>query len=165
MGHRALVAYARPDGRYDLHYAHWGAERLRLVEEITPERPFGGREPDGSTAVDPEPVATGIPFGETLDEHLDFLLHEAFYVVSPAREVAAYRTLWFGFGDDGTVGNGALVEVPGGPVEDAYVRGWFQGVKTAASDLLDRTEAVDYLADALSAFAGERDLIVVADRA
>jgi hypothetical protein len=165
MGHRALVAYGRPDGRYDLHYSHWGAERLRLAGEITPRTPFGARGTDGSTAVDPEPTAAGIPFEEIIDGRLDFLCHEALYTVSPAGEVTAYRTLWFGFGDDATVGNGALVEVPGGPVEDAYVRGWFQGVKTVAADLLDRGGAVDYLADAVSAFAGERDLIVVADRA
>lgn len=79
MGHRTLVAYDR-DG-YDLHYAHWGVD----PETITEETPYGGRPDDGwlresaaavvdpaggrltedhEVAVDPEPLATEVPFAE-----------------------------------------------------------------------------------------------------
>jgi len=42
MAHRALVAYERPDGRYNMHYSHEGAYELRLATDITAETPFGG---------------------------------------------------------------------------------------------------------------------------
>jgi len=45
MAHRALVAYERPDGRYNLHYSHEGAYELRLATDITAETPFGGTVP------------------------------------------------------------------------------------------------------------------------
>jgi hypothetical protein len=35
MGHRALVAYERTDGTYNLHYSHWGGCDLRLKHTIT----------------------------------------------------------------------------------------------------------------------------------
>ena len=44
MSDRALVAYERPDGRYVLHYAHWGASD-GLAERLTPATPFGGADP------------------------------------------------------------------------------------------------------------------------
>ncbi|WP_458186132.1 DUF6735 family protein [Haladaptatus sp. NG-WS-4] len=52
MAHRALVAYERPDGRYDRHYAHWGATSLALRHRITPETPESRRRhpsPTGRT--------------------------------------------------------------------------------------------------------------------
>ncbi len=110
MGHRAIVAYKRPDGLFNLHYSHWGAADLRLKHDITAVTPLGGDEnepefltafnkmldeavgEDGEiagraveagpeTAVDPEPFATGIRMEEVVDEYICFVMHEAFYVV------------------------------------------------------------------------------------
>ena len=39
--------------------------------------------------------ATGCSFDECIADHLDYLHHEAFFVVTPTFEVAAYRTLRF----------------------------------------------------------------------
>jgi len=125
MGHRALVAYERTDGQYTLHYSHWGAANLKLKRRISAESPFGGDDTDSSgrnrllaeladglevdavdgyladenrpsTVVEAKPRATGLPLDEIVADHLDYLHHEAFFVVSTTFEVTAYRTLWFG---------------------------------------------------------------------
>ena len=147
MGHRALVAYERTDGQYTLHYSHWGAADLKLKDRITAETPFGGEDTDSkwaeqllaeladgletdavdgylagedrpSTVVEPKPRATGLTLDEIVADHLDYLHHEAFFVVSTTFEVTVYRTLWFGLQYDSetveqeeTVGNGALATV------------------------------------------------------
>ena len=147
MGHRALVAYERTDGQYTLHYSHWGAANLKLKHRISAESPFGGDDTDSkwakqllaeladvleaeavdgyltgedrpSTVVEPKPRATGLSLDEIVADHLDYLHHEAFYVVSTTFEVTVYRTLWFGLQYDSetveqeeTVGNGALATV------------------------------------------------------
>jgi hypothetical protein len=49
-----------------------------------------------STVVEPKPRATGLAPEEIVGDHLDYLHHEAFFVVSTTFEVTAYRTLWFG---------------------------------------------------------------------
>lgn len=46
MGHRAFVAYERPDETYNLHYTHWGGCNLKLKYAITAESPFGDTEPE-----------------------------------------------------------------------------------------------------------------------
>lgn len=124
MGHRALVAYERPDGTYNIHYSHWGGCNLRLKHDITDAMPFGGSESDHpwttavfthlqtatttdlpevtdstqpSLSVDPEPLSVRVPFEETISEHVDYQTHEAFYVVPTTFEVTAYRTFWLGF--------------------------------------------------------------------
>ena len=125
MGHRALVAYERTDGQYTLHYSHWGAANLKLKHRISAETPFGGEDTDStwakqllaeladgleadavdgyfagenrpSAVVEPKPRSTGLTFDEIVVDHLDYLHHEAFFVVSSAFEVTSYRTLWFG---------------------------------------------------------------------
>ena len=55
---------------------------------------------------------------EVVADHLDYLHHEAFFVMSPTFEVTTYRTLWFGLQYDletvergETVGTGALPTV------------------------------------------------------
>jgi len=125
MGHRALVAYERTDGQYTLHYSHWGAANLKLKHRISGESPFGGEDTDSkwakqllseladgleadavdgyladedrpSTVVEPKPRATGLTLDEIVADHLDYLHHEAFFVVSTTFEVTVYRTLWFG---------------------------------------------------------------------
>ncbi len=144
MGHRTLVAYDR-DG-YDLHYAHWGVEPDRL----TPETPFGDQPDDEwaheqvdeiltpdagwmteghETAVDPDPIATGLSFVD-LGSYVDSVEHEALYVVERDFSVRTY--LVFGL-------NGYRVGRRGGPAialvgydgesDAAYLRGWFAGAK------------------------------------
>ena len=123
MGHRALVAYERPNGLYNLHYSHWGAHELQLNHSITPMTPFGGTESSlwasetiealfngdrtryerllettnrPETSVRPDPMAVSRSFEEILSNRLDFLRYEAFFVVTPRYEITAYRTIWFG---------------------------------------------------------------------
>ncbi|ELY83464.1 DUF6735 family protein [Natrinema gari] len=177
MGHRALVAYERTDGQYTLHYSHWGAPNLKLKHRITAGSPFGGDDTDSnwakqlcadladgpdtdavegylasedrpSTIVKPKPRATGLTFDEIVADYLDYLHHEAFYVVSPTFEVTAYRTLWFGLQYDSetveqeaTVGNGALATVcwyDGEPVGDGHLQGQFRALKDVVSDMVDK---------------------------
>lgn len=122
MGHRALIAYERSDGSYNLHYSHWSGCNLRLKQTITEATPFGGECPTEkaheafdalvagedvesvvdeyrrlrSADVDLEPQAVDVTIDEAVTEWLDFLHHEAFYVVDREFEVTAYQTLWFG---------------------------------------------------------------------
>jgi len=122
MAHRALVAYERPDGRYNLHYSHEGAYELRLATDITSETPFGGKvpstdqrnrlelmlevQPDGAgisvdsgryraTPVEMEPNAIALTLDTICAERLYYLTHEAFYVVDREFDVTAYRTFSF----------------------------------------------------------------------
>ncbi len=124
MGHRALVAYERPDSLYNVHYSHWGASNLRLKHAITPETPFGGEyaqesrqnlftdlrttEDEGEAAaliesddqpggqVDVDPWAVGVTLDELLTNELDYHTHEACYIVDESLDVTAFRTHWFG---------------------------------------------------------------------
>ena len=142
MGHRTLVAYER-DG-YDLHYAHWGVDPGAL----TPDTPFGGPPNDGwaneragelltpaggrleddrGTAVDTDPIATGLSFVE-LGAHVDPIEHEALYVVDGAFSVRTYLI----FGLDGRPfghTDGPVVALVGydGEADAAYLRGWLAG--------------------------------------
>ena len=58
--------------------------------------PILAGEDQPSTVVEPKPRTSGLTFDEIVADHLDYLHHEAFFVVSTAFEVTAYRTLWFG---------------------------------------------------------------------
>ena len=119
MGCRALVAYERSDASYTLHYSHNGAFNYRLKHQLTSEMPFGGDEPSqwaqdyfdelksqsnmntdsysvdrqSRTPVNSGPITVDVSLEEICSEYLDFLHHEAFYVVSEAFEVTAYRTV------------------------------------------------------------------------
>jgi hypothetical protein len=200
MGHRALVAYERTDGQYTLHSSHWGAANLKLKRRISAESPFGGDDTDSkwakqllaeladglevdavdgylagedrpSTVVEPKPCATGLTLDEIVADHLDYLHHEAFFVVSTTFEVAAYRTLWFGLQYDSetveqgeTVGNGALATVrwyDGEPVGDGHLQGQFAALKDVVGDMLDKgvftqSTARQYLTQKLGEWVGER---------
>ena len=145
MGHRTLVAYDR--GGYDLHYAHWGVD----PDAITAETPFGGPpddrwareraadllDPQGgrltdeaATAVDPDPVATGLTFREVC-ERVDPLLHEALYVVAADFAVRTYLVFALS-APDGERPLGALVGHDG-PRDAAYLRGWLAGARAVRS--------------------------------
>lgn len=143
MGHRALVAYRRDDGRYSLHYAHWGGD---LGRRIGPDAPFGGRErrspspdalgrsgvdvdPEGGhladrdrppTAVDPRPrIAAADP--ETVlgavDPSIEWLV-----AVTPAYRTRTYAVCPIAFDaavpDAGT--DGAAPREPGEASADDY---------------------------------------------
>ena len=64
MGHRAVVAYERDDGLFDVRYSHWGSHDLKLRNDIAEETPLGGDaeeyEPEFITAMLAE-----------LEEHID----------------------------------------------------------------------------------------------
>jgi hypothetical protein len=205
MGHRALVAYERTDGQYTLHYSHWGAANLKLKHRISAESPFGGDDTDSkwakqllaeladgleaeavdgyladedrpSTVVEPKPRATGLTLDEIVADHLDYLHHEAFFVVSPTFEVTAYRTLWFGLQYDSetveqgeTVGNGALATVrwyDGEPVGDGHLQGQFAALKDVVGDMLDKgvftpSTARQYLKRKLAERVGDRQELLI----
>jgi hypothetical protein len=163
VGHRALVAYERPDGRYDRHYAHWGAADLALRHEITAETPFGGsqaeRTPDRwAPPIDPTPGDTGLSFDDITT--FDYRAYEAFYVVSLAWVVTAFLPLWFGMTIDAEPHTDVLVAVDS--ERDAErVRRWFRATRAVVRDMvrrdaLDGVEAHDYLDARVGEWAGSR---------
>ncbi|MFU1782966.1 DUF6735 family protein [Haloarcula japonica] len=208
MGHRALVAYERTDGQYTLHYSHWGAANLKLKHRISAESPFGGDDTDStwaqqlfaeladglevdavdgyltrkdrpSTVVDPKPRETGLTLNEIIAAHLDYLHHEAFFVVSTKFEVTAYRTLWLGLQYDSetveqgeTVGNGALATVrwhDGEPVGDGHLQGQFMALKDVVGDMIDKgvftpSAARQYLKQKLAGQVGNRQELLIPTR-
>ncbi|WIV67581.1 DUF6735 family protein [Natrialbaceae archaeon AArc-T1-2] len=136
MGRRALVAYRRPDARYDVHYSHWGGERLSLVTALSADAPLA----DG--AVDVDPLAVGVSLECVLACHLDPCTYEALYLVSPDVALTPYRVCWLEWGDGRDSDRkrdrdrGAIVPVePGG--RDHEVRAWFRAIKTTLSDLCE----------------------------
>jgi hypothetical protein len=181
MGHRALLAYRRddpaderpdstdPSGEaiYDLHRSHWGGADFALLDRLSSDDPFAA---ETSFAVDSEPMATGCSLAEVIGNYLDFLHHEAFYLVEPDYETTAFHVCWFGLEADAeaverseTVGHGALVEVA--PEEADYFRGWFRGTKSVVGDVVDRDaltpdEATDYLAERVTSWDEDREVIL-----
>ncbi|GAB3029884.1 DUF6735 family protein [Natronobiforma cellulositropha] len=143
MGHRALVAYRRPDHLYDLRYSHWGADGLELADSLTRETPLA------RGSVDADPLAETVALERVLSDYLDPCAHEAFYLVTERFEVSAYRVLWLEWGDGREEGRGALVRVDPGP-DDLAVRTWFRATKTVLGDVvemgvLSRRAAQSYL--------------------
>lgn len=145
MGHRALVAYRRPDHRYDLRYSHWGGEDLALATAIDREQPLA----DG--AVTAEVLNTAITRDRILGSYLDPCVHEALYVVVPADDYAVtpYRVYWLECGDGRDGGRGAIVEVEPGRA-DRELRTWFRATKTVLADVVEmggltRRAALSYL--------------------
>jgi hypothetical protein len=129
MGHRALVAYRRPDRLYDLRYSHWGGEGLSLAEGITAATPLA----DG--AVEADLLADSIARDRILTDHLDPCVHEALYLVAPGADYAvdAYRVCWLEWGDGRDGGRGAIVAAD--PDDDPAV--WFRATKTALADVVE----------------------------
>nr|WP_255665765.1 DUF6735 family protein [Haladaptatus sp. DYF46] len=166
VGHRALVAYERPDGRYDRHYAHWGATDLALRHEIAAETPFadgnGKRNPNRWTpAIDPTPRERALSFEDAAT--FDYRAYEAFYVVSLAWDVTAFLPLWFGTTDDEPHA-GVLVEVDS--ENDAErARRWFRATRAVVRDMvcreaLDEPEVHDYLDARVSEWTGSRREVI-----
>jgi hypothetical protein len=177
---------------------------LRLKRDITSETPFGGNQlnetsqtiiiqlleattetavqtaldsrESPSLPVDIDPWETCLTLNEIITEHLDFLHHEAFYVVDRDFEVTAYRTHWFGLQYDcaavenaPTIGNGALRTVrwyDGEPVGDGFAQGEFRALKAVAGDLIDRSvvthaEAIDYIEQKLDQWIGDSQELLI----
>lgn len=140
MGHRASVAYVHPtDGTVRAHYSHWGAYNFELLEELTPDAPFGagslepafvrelrtqldllaeqtganvahGGEGSGGS-VDTDSYANYDDLEEWATEGVNFLMHEAAYVVTfEPWNVRAFDTVWYR-GEEGH--HGLLVECDG----------------------------------------------------
>ncbi|RLM62607.1 MULTISPECIES: DUF6735 family protein [Halorubrum] len=182
-----------------------GAANVKLKHRISAELPFGGDDTefkwakqllaeladgleadavDGylagqdrpSTVVEPKPRATGLTLDENFADHLDYLHHEAFFVVSTTFEVTAYRTLWFGHQYDSetveqgeTVGNGALATMhwyDGEPVGDGHLQGQFAALKDVVGDMLDKgvftpSTARQYLKRKLAERVGDRQELLI----
>jgi hypothetical protein len=139
MGHRALLARERPDGRYDVYYAHWGGADLSLARRLAgnwaPDEP---PDPASDPAVRNAPRSVGVAFEAVLADHLDPLVHELLVVLG-RDAVDAYRPLWFGpvAGEADTPS--ALVSVdPRVARDDERVLAWFRGTRDAVADLLAR---------------------------
>ncbi|WP_440770194.1 DUF6735 family protein [Natronorubrum sp. DTA28] len=132
MGHRALVAYRRPDRRYDVRYSHWGGDGVSFGERITAETPLA----DG--AVNPDLLANAIDRERVLTAHLDPCIYEVLYLVSPGADyrVSAYRVCWLEWGDGREDGRGAIVAVAD-DAADRRVRTWFRATKTALADMIE----------------------------
>lgn len=121
MSDRALVAYERPDGRYNLHYAHHATDDL--ADRLGPAAPFGGVDPraewaanvlralltatdadvpraasqvpdDTATVVDPAPLAVAVPL-EALPDRVAFGHHEALFIVGRSFDITAYVAVPF----------------------------------------------------------------------
>ncbi|WP_193569348.1 MULTISPECIES: DUF6735 family protein [Halostella] len=180
MAHRALVAYERPDGDYDLHDSRWGGTDLSLASRITAETPFGGpggarvrRGPSpgfGPRPVERRPSAVGLDFDGVLDA-VDLRRHEAVFVVDEGYDVTAYLPLWFGLpgvAPDVTAGALVAVDPDGGPYGGPRTRRWFRATKGVVADAVDcsaltRDEAVAYLAARVEERAGDREVIVLTE--
>jgi hypothetical protein len=188
VGHRALVAYERTDHDYNLHRSHWGAADLRLKHGITESTPYGGETPNAwardvhralvaggdpertiaefgverpyGTDVDPIPSEVGVSFETVVSDHVDYLHHEAVFIVDLDFGVTAYRTFWLGLAHDAetiaespTLGHGLLQAVRWRgrqPLDDEYAQGRFVGMRRIAARLVDlglveRAEAVELL--------------------
>ncbi|MCU4925595.1 hypothetical protein OB905_06285 [Halobacteria archaeon AArc-dxtr1] len=140
MGHRAIVAYRRPDGRYDLRYSHWGGDELSLLERIDVETPLAGG------LVDPTVLEPRVSVAELLERVLDPRTYETLYLVSTAFSVEAEWVCWLGWDadrtgrepDDGPLrseARGAIVPVERS-TEVVRLRTWLRATKAALTDLV-----------------------------
>jgi hypothetical protein len=130
MGHRALVAYERPDGRYDVHYSHWGGENLSLGARISRETPLA------VGAVEASPLAGPMPFERLLECVVDPCIYEALYVVDLAFETVTTHVCWLGWNEEPDERRGALV-VSDSTVDDREFSTWLRATKTVLADLVD----------------------------
>lgn len=172
VGHRALVAYERPGGRYTVRYSHWGARGYRLLESVTAATPLGRTDPDSDDGppVRPEPLGVAADLGDVASGFVDPLLHEAVFVASDDFCTRAFEPLAFWGDGPTTVHGGALTELRRDRAPDAdaaELRAWRRGAAAMlASDgeirqSLDRGEYHDRLMDALRDEADDRELYAI----
>lgn len=165
MGHRALVAYQRADGRFDVHFSHRGADRLGLCNDITETTPLGGEasesefinsfvnalekeapngvrgeltKPQEPTAVESEPKKRALTMPEVCS-YLDTYKRsaEALYVVNREFEVVGFRALHVELRDEYN-GNILLSArwYDGEAVSAQFDRGWFNAAETTLSNFI-----------------------------
>jgi len=113
MGHKAMIAYEVSSNVYNLHFSPWGADNLKLKEEITQETPFGGdyenpnyvgsflsnRDDDNAdghltdanatTKVKPIPKLQNVSIKEAAS-YFNYLYVEAFFVVNKDMSIESY---------------------------------------------------------------------------
>lgn len=164
VGHRALIARERADGRYEIHRSQWAGADLSLAHELA-----NGTWPPPGTETDP--VATGVPWTDLLANRLDALLHEALYVVGADGAVRAYRTCWLGHASDGPGGDGPqglLVGVRWADhCDDVRVRAWFRGASAVTEravrdgDVADPATAPTLVERCLREWAADREVVRV----
>lgn len=151
MAHRALVAYERRDGRYDVHTSRWGGLDCRLARTITATDPYAGRD------VDPTPRVVARPFQDVVTM-VDPARHETLYRVSVEYSVDTYLPLWFGLehylGDVPDRSADGLVIAVDSPAQADAFREWFRAAKSIVAEAvlggyLDPAEARSVLADAV----------------
>lgn len=167
MSHRALVAVARADGRYDVHYSHHGGTDDRLARLRYP-----GVDPPADL-VGGDPRARGLTIDDVLDDHLDPIEHEALVVVERDGEVVPFVVLPYVLATaDGLVEwepRGvavALVAGDGNALHPAFLRGWLQGTagvlgEAVDAGLLTREEAFGWLDHGVRRLAGDRHALAV----
>ena len=150
MAHRALVAYERPDGRYDVHTSRLGGLDCRLARRISHTDPYASGD------VDPEPNVVARPFEHALTM-VDLARHEAVYRVGIDYGIRTYLPLWFGLdhyvGPDAPADRGLVVAVDG-PNDAARLRRWLQTAKGVLADgisegVLGMTDAYRILEEAV----------------
>ena len=88
MGHRASIAYKTGSG-IEAHYSHWGALDVGLLDSITKGDKFAGGQ------IEREPYWTGDTLTEWAEEAIDYLYHEAVYVVDEDFNVRAFTPVRF----------------------------------------------------------------------
>lgn len=130
MGHRALVAYGRPDRLYDLRYSHWGGEELTLASQLTAETPLA------EGCVEPSLLADSVTRDRILTDFLDPCIHEALYLVDLGEAIESYRVCWLEWSDGHDENRGAIVELAPG-TDDRDFRIWFRATKTVLGDVIE----------------------------
>lgn len=166
MAHRALVAYERPGGRYDVHTSRWGGLDCRLADRISPADPYAGE------TVDPVPRNVARPFPDVLTM-VDPIRNEALYRVSSAYVVDTYLPLWFGLGHylgESVLDaeprdrrpDGLIVAVDSSADAEAF-REWFRAAKDTVAEAvlggyLSRADAQAVLADAVRQRSADREI-------
>jgi hypothetical protein len=172
---------------------------LTLTDKLSLQTPFAGQTPskeikryfeeslpiprDGSfespplndCPIDLDPIEVAITLDDIAFTTLDYLHHEAFYVVSQSFEVTPYRTVWLGLTQDSetietapTIGNGAYYTVrwyEGVPVGDGVMRGRCKALKDVTGDMLDRDVfdeegATRYMVQKLRTWTSDEELHV-----
>lgn len=166
MSHRALVAVARGDGRYEVRYARSAGSDEHLERLASP----GVRDLRG--LLEGPVLASGLSF-EDVVERLDPIEHEALLVVGTDGAVSPYVGLPYVLATaDGLVESaprGVVVSLVGrdrARLHPTYVRGWFHGTaevlgEAVDADLLSPAEALGWLDDAVHRLAGERHALAV----
>ena len=180
-----------------------GGRTLRLATDVTPGTPFGGSvpsstqrdrlelmlevQPDGAgisvdsdryrpASVEMEPREIALTLEAICEDHINYLEHEALYVVDRAFDVTASRTFSFELdhasatSDDGrSGGNGAIVPVRWNerePVGDEVLRGRLRALKDITGDMVDRDvfdadEARTYMIEKLRSWVHDDSLLRV----